>query len=250
MSLKKRGEKIPDMQQYLQPTLILDSNSKEIGEIVDTLIGNRDHESKVEKIYYFVRDEIKFGYNESDSIPASKVLKDGYGQCNTKGTLFMALLRAVKVPCRIHFFTIDKKVQKGIITGLHYKLAPDEIIHSWVEVLFHDKWINLEGIILDHPYLQCLKRKFDQSGYFEGYGVAVDGFNEVSTEWTGEDTYIQSKLIKKDYGLFDSPDDFYGKYSTDLRGIKKIFFKHHVREDMNRKVEGIRDECWLFFNKN
>mgnify|MGYP002241704325 CR=1 FL=1 len=48
--------------------------------------------------------------NVDDSIPASKVLKDGYGQCNTKGTLFMALLRACGVPCRIHGFTIDKKI--------------------------------------------------------------------------------------------------------------------------------------------
>ena len=39
-----------------------------------------------------------------------KVLADGYGQCNTKGTLFMALLRACNIPCRVHGFTIDKKI--------------------------------------------------------------------------------------------------------------------------------------------
>lgn len=52
-------------------------------------------------IYDFIRDEILFGYNTDDSIPASKVLSDGYGQCNTKGTLFMALLRAcgISVAC-------------------------------------------------------------------------------------------------------------------------------------------------------
>ena len=59
-------------------------------------------------IYNFVRDEILFGCNTDDSIPASKVLSDGYGQCNTKGTLFMALLRTCGIPCRIHRFTIDK----------------------------------------------------------------------------------------------------------------------------------------------
>ncbi len=39
-------------------------------------------------------------------------MKDGYGQCNTKGTLFMALFRSVDIPCRFHGFTIDKKLQK------------------------------------------------------------------------------------------------------------------------------------------
>ena len=45
----------------------------------------------IKAVYNFVRDEILFGYNIDDAIPASKVLADGYGQCNTKGTLFMAL---------------------------------------------------------------------------------------------------------------------------------------------------------------
>jgi len=74
--------------------------------------------SKVKTIYNFVRDEIKFGNNVSDDISASQVLKDGYGQCNTKATLLMALLRATDVPNRIHGFTIDKTLQKGAITGI------------------------------------------------------------------------------------------------------------------------------------
>lgn len=61
---------------------------------------------------------------------------DGYGQCNTKGTLFIALLCAVGVPCRIRGFTIDKKLQKGAMTGFVYKSAQASILHSWLEVLF------------------------------------------------------------------------------------------------------------------
>ena len=38
--------------------------------------------------YNYVRDDVLFGYNIDDGISASKVLADGYGQCNTKGTLF------------------------------------------------------------------------------------------------------------------------------------------------------------------
>ena len=83
-----------------------------------------DDFQRIKAIYNFVRDEILFGYNVDDNITASEVLADGYGQCNTKGTLFMALLRACRIPCRIHGFTIDKKLQKGAMTGLVYKKAP------------------------------------------------------------------------------------------------------------------------------
>ncbi len=65
---------------------------------------NLNYEDRIKQIYDFVRNEIKFGYNRGDDIPASEVLQDGYGQCNTKSTLLMALLRAVGVPCRIHGF--------------------------------------------------------------------------------------------------------------------------------------------------
>ena len=100
-----------------------------------------------------------FGYNIDDNVPASKVLADGYGQCNTKGTLFMAILRACNIPCRVHGFTIDKKLQKGAMTGVVYKNAPQNVFHSWVEVYFEDRWYELEAFILDKKYLQKLQEK-------------------------------------------------------------------------------------------
>ena len=110
--------------------------------------------NKIFKIYNYVRDDIEFGYNEDDAITASKVLEDGYGQCNTKGILLMALLRVVGIKCRIHGFTIDKALQKGAMKGFYYSLAPNEIVHSWVEVYYNSKWYNLEGFILDIKYLK------------------------------------------------------------------------------------------------
>ncbi len=82
---------------------MLDYSSKSI----QLLIENRGwkflkEEERTKAVYNFVKDEILFGYNVDDNIRASRVLKDGYGQCNTKGTLFMALLRALGIPCRIH----------------------------------------------------------------------------------------------------------------------------------------------------
>lgn len=99
-------------RRYLRSTPMLDYEDPAIARWIDER-GWRDISDDFERIraiYDFVRDEILFGYNVDDSIPASHVLRDGFGQCNTKGTLFMALLRACGVPCRVHGFTIDKKL--------------------------------------------------------------------------------------------------------------------------------------------
>jgi hypothetical protein len=187
-----------------------------------------------------VQNEIKFGYNESDDLKASEVLKDGYGQCNTKGTLLMALLRGAGIPAKFHGFGIDKRMKKRVVTGLAYSIAPDEIIHSWVEVWQGEKWVILEGFILDMLYLQKLQQAFS-SEKFCGYGVATTNFKTPQISWDGtSNTFIQKDAIVRDYGVFNSPDEFYEKNGVNLSGFKSILFKNIIRHQMNEKVEEIR----------
>ncbi|MGH0035401.1 MAG: transglutaminase-like domain-containing protein [Myxococcota bacterium] len=192
-------------------------------------------------IHGFVRDEVRFGYNASDELPASRVLRDGYGQCNTKGTLLMALLRAVGLPCRFHGFTIDKALQRGAITGLAYRLAPRSIVHSWVEVLHDGRWVELEGFILDRAYLDGVRSLFpDARGAFCGYGIATRDIEKLENEWRGRGTYIQSTGIDHDYGVFESPDAFYAQHGSNLSGLRRLLYAGLVRHAMNANVRRIR----------
>lgn len=197
---------------------------------------------KIEQIYNFVRDEIMFGYNADDEISSSKVLSDGYGQCNTKGILFMSLLRAVGIQCRFHGFTIKKELQKGAIAGVWYKLSPREIVHSWVEILYKNKWYKLEGFILDQRYLNSLQNKFSScTGYFYGYGVATSSFEKPEIYWNECDTYIQKEGIVQDLGIFNTPDDFFKNHKQRLNSFKRFIFRNIARHSMNKNVTRIRD---------
>jgi hypothetical protein len=182
-----------------------------------------------------------FGYNVSDNLPASAVLADGIGQCNTKGTLLMALLRGTGIPCRLHGFTIDKRLQNGPLRGLAYWLAPRSILHSWVEARFEERWVNLEGFILDRAYLGALQQRFaDHRGLFCGYGVATQDLQRRAVDWNGDDTYIQKDGINHDFGVFESPDAFYARHGVNLRGIRRWLFERVIRQRMNRNIESIR----------
>ena len=112
------------MNNYLKETKLLDFNNFLIKKLI--LLKNWNNLSKKEKIlniYNYVRDQIIFGYNVADKVSASKVLKDGYGQCNTKSILFMALLRALKIPCRLHGFTINKEAILN--SGMEKRITTD-----------------------------------------------------------------------------------------------------------------------------
>ncbi len=230
------------MNKYLQATKLLDFNHPEITKLVQqrNWLDLSDYE-KIGAVYHFVQNDIAFGYNQSDEIPASAVLADSYGQCNTKGTLLMALLRAVGIPCRFHGFTIEKKLQQGAITGISYRLAPKSIIHSWVEIYYRQKWINLEGFILDKKYLANVQSNFPEvTGDFSGFGIATSDFRNPKVDWKGSDTYIQKNGINHDFGIFDDPDSFYKENGSNLSGLKSFLYKNIIRKLMNSNVSKIR----------
>lgn len=231
--------------RLLQPTTLLDFAHPAIeGLVVQRGWRQLPVFERIGAVYDFVRNEIAFGYNASDELPASAVLADGIGQCNTKGTLLMALLRAVGIPCRLHGFTIDKPLQKGAITGIAYMLAPQRIIHSWVEVAFEERWVNLEGFILDARYLASLQRRFPGRQRLCGYGAATPDLSAPGVEWQGQDTYIQKDGIADDFGIFNSPNEFYARYGSNLSGFKRWLYSHAIRHRMNAQVERIRAEKW------
>ena len=233
-----------DMKKYLTSTAMLNYDEPSI----QTLIEQKGWRSlpefdRIRQIYNYVRDDILFGYNIDDNIPASRVLKDGYGQCNTKGTLFMALLRACGIPCRVHGFTIDKVLQKGAMTGFVYRNAPKNIFHSWVEVYFEGRWYELEAFILDKQYLEKLQAINSKcTGAFCGYGVAVADFQHPVIDFDKNNTYIQSEGINQDFGVYDSPEELLKEHHQELSPIKKLAFRHFGRHMMNRNVKKIRSQ--------
>ena len=228
--------------RYTRSTALLDYGDSEIGRLVASRGWQQLPERKrIKAVHDFVRDEIRFGYNASDDLPATEILQQGYGQCNTKATVLMALLRGVGVPCRLHGFTIDNALQKGAIPAWLHRLAPAEILHSWVEVRYEGRWLNLEGFILDKPYLQSIQRMFPATtGSFCGYGIATRDFRSPPIEWNGGDTYIQREGIARDFGTFDDPDSFYAAHGTNLHGIKRLAFEAFGRRIMNRNVARLR----------
>lgn len=232
------------MDNYLKSTKMLDYNTESIQALINTRKWSElDEFNKIKEIYNFVRDEIKFGYNIDDSVTASQVLKDGYGQCNTKGTLFMALLRGVGVPCRVHGFTIDKALQKGAMTGFVYANAPKNIFHSWVEVFYQGIWYELEAFILDIEYLKNLQKMYsDCVGAFCGYGVAVSDFKNPIIDWNANNTYIQSEGINQDFGVYTSPDELLRIHHQEMSALKIFLFRYIGRHLMNRNVKRIRNK--------
>jgi transglutaminase-like putative cysteine protease len=231
-----------DLAGLLAPTAMLDHRNDAIRQLV-TERGWRELEpdDRIGAVYNYVRNDIAFGYNTDDDISASEVLADGYGQCNTKATLLMALLRAVDIPCRLHAATINKRLQEGVVPAAVYRLAPDEILHAWVEVLVDNDWKRLEGVILDDAYLNGLRCQIGRpTSAFIGYAAGTDDLDNPPVEWVGDHTEIQMTGVERNLGIYADPDSYYQTAGTNLSGLKRILYRRLIRHIMNRTVREIR----------
>ena len=229
--------------KYLSATKMLNYQSPAIQSLIfSRKWNNMDEYHKIDGAYNFVQNEILFGYNRTDTLVATQVLEDGFGQCNTKSTLLMALLRAIGMPCRLHGFSVSKDFQQGATTGLIALMAPKTIIHTWVEVYYTGRWIVLEGVITDKQYIKAVKSKFPNVvGEFKKYAIATSNFEKLSVEWKGTDTYVQNAAIVEDYGTFLCPDDFFLIHSQSLGTIKGFMYEIIGRKMMTRNVNRIRN---------
>jgi hypothetical protein len=228
--------------RHLAATPMLDLDHPSIRRLVaDRGWPHLEANARIGAIHDFVRDEIAFGYNADDDLPASRVLADGYGQCNTKATLLMALLRSSGIPCRFHAATVHQELQAGVVPEVVRRWAPDEILHSWVEVPGNDGWIRLEGVILDDGYLAGVRRHLGQDeGPLLGFAVGTEDLGSPPVVFRGGDTEIQMTGVASDLGVHDDPDSWYANAGTNLSGPRAWLYRFVVRHVMNRRVRSIR----------
>jgi transglutaminase-like putative cysteine protease len=96
------------MQEYLEPTTIIDSDHSEVSAFARKHSDEQDDPRDVAvKLYYAVRDGIRYDpYNASaevESLRASSVLASRRGWCVTKAVLLTAACRSLGIPARLGF---------------------------------------------------------------------------------------------------------------------------------------------------
>ena len=102
---------------WLSTSALLDLNDPKlrIQAISLTQLADTDTQ-KVVAIHRFIK-AIPFGRAACfDHVSAGDVLRSRQGDCHTKGTLFVALMRCVGLPAQLRFVTMPSTFLRGIIS--------------------------------------------------------------------------------------------------------------------------------------
>lgn len=237
-------------QEWMAPTRLLDLGDPKlrIQSLRITQLATTDVQKAV-----LVHDYVKampFGCVAGfDHIPAAAVLKAGRGDCHTKGTLFVAMLRSVGLPARLRFVTLPSTFLKGIIEVPH-----GTITHAIGEVYLDGRWLQTDTYVADSLLeARAMELLKDQDGK-AGYGIHALG----SHFWGGHQAaHAQfhasdpASLPMRDWGVAHDPEHFYNdKAHEDLQRGWLSRVKWMLAAAMvNRRVEHIRMQTGPLFRQ-
>lgn len=203
--------------------------------------GEKTVRDKLEKLFYFVRDDIRFGFlPDWDLVKASDVIKHGIGYCNLKSTLFLALCKAVSIPARVHYSHIKSEIMKGIFPGLALAFFPRKGPHSWLEVEVDGKWRKIDSYINDKELFLASKRKLEEKGWEIGYSVACPE-GKCSCEFNiDKEEFVHMGAVVEDHGVWDDPADYFMTDKYKVMSAVNLFFFRLLVDRVNKNIEQIR----------
>jgi len=131
-------------KQYLEPTLLVDSDHPSIkAKAAELTKGMTDNVEKAKALFYFVRNEIKYNIYvdkyEADFFKASSTLARKEGYCVQKAVLLAALARASGIPARLGFAKlINHAMPDKLRNWLTSNILP---FHGFNELYLNGKWV-------------------------------------------------------------------------------------------------------------
>jgi Transglutaminase-like superfamily len=227
---------------FLLNASMIDSTASSIVETTNKVVaGARGDRERAVRIHDFVRDEIKFGWSTGFyDQRASEVLSAKIGYCNTKSTLFVAMLRAAGIEARQHFVNIDAAIILDFLNpGTSY------VDHSYAGVRIDGRWLKVDSYIVDRPLANAARARLQREGKIIGYGAHRNG----TSDWDGTtDAFSQfvndsahPRLTTKDFGVYDDVHAFYASGNGVnaqpwvVRQLVGVFAR-----GANQKIENVR----------
>lgn len=200
--------------------------------------GLHDDRARAVALHDYVRDRIAFGWDRRfDDTTAAEVLEARVGFCNSKATLFVALLRAVGLEARVQVVDLHRDLLLGLIR------PPQRYVdHAYTEVRLDGRWLGTDSYVVDRPVHAAAVARCRGEGRAMGYGVHVAG----TTTWDGtRDAFSQHvtapetpTLIGRRYGAFDTQAAF--RAMRPRRGVIQRFVLARLTARATHRVRALR----------
>lgn len=181
------------MDDILEPSLkitsFIDYDQPEVIEFAERVCVKKSNESLKEKavrLYYAVRDEIRYDPYDlqysPEALKASTVIKKGSGYCVAKAVVLAAVGRQQGIPSRLGFADVRNHLSSDRLRRL---MGTDLFLyHGYTEFFLEDKWVKAT------PAFNLLLCQRFQVKPLEFNGEEDSIFHEYNTEGRKHMQYI------------------------------------------------------------
>lgn len=196
-----------------------EENEMLIHEMTKKVIdGAQTDVEKAEKIFYFIRDEIKFGWVYPQEMPAADVLRNKKGVCMQKANLQIAMMNEAGLKTRYHFMYVNKKALEDFLPGFAYNNWPETFAHTYPEVFLNGKWVSVEATIDKELHEICIREKKN----FGKYGDIVESCS-IEFSLDGVKAHQQYQEVEGKESFYGtSIDDFTEYLHTEVSWWKRL----------------------------
>jgi transglutaminase-like putative cysteine protease len=202
------------MQDYLAATSLCDCDDPWLRRKAEEIIcGATTPEEQAVKIFFYVRDNIRFSMAYSRS-KASEILQLGYGECLTKTNAHVALLKAAGIPTRMRWVMAQTEVLRGLVADFMLQFMASAASHFWAECYLGGQWISCEALF-DRPLYE---------------GMLMQGLvtkEQIPTiDWDGKMGLVLLKTwITNDRGSVSSADEAWLAYHNSREGAPPVWLE-------------------------
>ena len=224
------------------PEMLSDHEHPEVQSSALQLTSTKTSQlEKLEAIFHFVRDEIKFGFTPKwDRVKASETLEYRLGYCNTKATLLHALCKVAGIPSRIHTGLIDIQIMRGIFPSFSFPFLPDAGGHTWTEVQINGEWKPVDSYINDKPFYEKAKKRLNESGKLTSYSIS-EAKGPSSCEFNfGEKGFVHMGAVVKDHGTWEDYSEYMASDQYLAMDRMQLMFYPVIAGLANRNISKIR----------
>ncbi|MCG6912429.1 transglutaminase-like domain-containing protein [bacterium BMS3Abin03] len=208
---------------------------------MELTISKINRVDKIESLFYFVRDEIKFGFPPKwDRVRASETLQYGKGYCNTKATLLQALCKAADIPARIHTGLIDIEIMRGIFPSFAFPFLPGSGGHSWMEVDVEGEWKSLDSYINDKPLYEGALKRLQESSKTTAFSIS-QAKGKSSCEFNlGEKGFVHMGAVLEDHGTWDDFSEYMSSKKYSSMNQMQLMVYPMIAVFSNRNIKRLR----------
>lgn len=134
----------PSLQTYLTPSATIDSDHPAVRRFADDTIGGATASAeKARRLYYAVRDGIRYDPYAIDltvsALRASTTLARGRGWCVPKAVLLAAACRAVGIPARLGFADVRNHLSTA---RMRAQMQTDVFFwHGYTALYLNEAWV-------------------------------------------------------------------------------------------------------------